>query len=149
MPGNKEITQPGKSKDAGYCRHSKKRNGQRTEIDRIPEEIAHVGALKGASDEMQRTKQHCKCRERVCPQKDPQDFLGWPHRTQKGLEFLQLIDEISVHKYPERQFQLAGFAAQDRTLVAVVHPLLRIRSEEHTSELQSRFGISYAVFFLK
>src|ERR1043166_895137 len=29
------------------------------------------------------------------------------------------------------------------------NPLLVSRSEEHTSELQSRFGISYAVFCLK
>src|ERR1043166_3194898 len=36
----------------------------------------------------------------------------------------------------------AGAAADDRRVPRAA------RSEEHTSELQSRFGISYAVFFL-
>src|ERR1043166_2135555 len=31
-------------------------------------------------------------------------------------------------------------------VMALITELYRIRSEEHTSELQSRFGISYAVF---
>src|ERR1043166_6189428 len=35
--------------------------------------------------------------------------------------------------------------ARDRGMA----PILDTRSEEHTSELQSRFGISYAVFCLK
>jgi len=34
-------------------------------------------------------------------------------------------------------------------VVAVVYIFVAYRSEEHTSELQSRFGISYAVFCLK
>src|SRR6476661_6501720 len=46
MPGNKEIAQPGNSKDAGYCQNRKKRNSQRTDVYRIPEEIAHMGGLE-------------------------------------------------------------------------------------------------------
>src|ERR1043166_5280863 len=42
-------------------------------------------------------------------------------------------------------------AAEDRSLVEenLRAAIIFARSEEHTSELQSRFGISYAVFFLK
>src|ERR1043166_3513330 len=35
---------------------------------------------------------------------------------------------------------------EELTVVAATNPLINSRSEEHTSELQSRFGISYAVF---
>src|ERR1043166_2192980 len=34
-------------------------------------------------------------------------------------------------------------------IVALLERIDKLRSEEHTSELQSRFGISYAVFCLK
>src|ERR1043166_3444095 len=40
-------------------------------------------------------------------------------------------------------------ASEVMTAVLLVYMLLQPRSEEHTSDLQSRFGISYAVFCLK
>src|SRR3546814_7410915 len=46
----------------------------------------------------------------------------------------------------------AGFAQRAQMLAgaeAVRHQFLRVRSEEHTSELQSLMRISYAVFCLK
>src|ERR1043166_8033455 len=61
----------------------------------------------------------------------------YPYTTDTNLWFLNLVD------------------IDDRSAVAVTAVFLRgsarrarlVRSEEHTSELQSRFRISYAVFF--
>src|SRR3546814_7099571 len=55
----------------------------------------------------------------------------------------------------EATFGLRGTLAQSLypmqrlPLAAVAFPVLRLRSEEHTSELQSLMRISYAVFCLK
>src|ERR1043166_5178584 len=38
---------------------------------------------------------------------------------------------------------------RETRILVQTHPDVLVRSEEHTSELQSRFGISYAVFCLK
>src|SRR3546814_8369330 len=48
---------------------------------------------------------------------------------------------------PERM--LDGLPADGRSLRHSVEPGLHLRSEEHTSELQSLMRISYAVFCLK
>src|SRR3546814_7677336 len=49
-----------------------------------------------------------------------------------------------------QRFRRHAHAAQDAVGVEVDHPLDRqVRSEEHTSELQSLMRISYAVFCLK
>src|ERR1043166_5500241 len=48
------------------------------------------------------------------------------------------------HLHPGRAWHRSGDRLGPRSCLAFPHP----RSEEHTSELQSRFGISYAVFCL-
>src|SRR3546814_1793962 len=47
------------------------------------------------------------------------------------------------------QFQLIARADGGRSRIGFHHPIERLRSEEHTSELQSLMRISYAVFCLK
>src|SRR3546814_5650189 len=49
---------------------------------------------------------------------------------------------------PNRLTGVSGSGA-DRSLIHSANGWWRIRSEEHTSELQSLMRISYAVFFLK
>src|SRR5213592_5033576 len=46
-------------------------------------------------------------------------------------------------------FRSQGFDGRGRRARAVFRPLAGERSEEHTSELQSRYVIAYAVFCLK
>src|SRR3546814_9908024 len=49
-----------------------------------------------------------------------------------------------------KALELAGFdGPKDKTLRALLSEVRKIRSEEHTSELQSLMRISYAVFCLK
>src|SRR3546814_10489179 len=74
----------------------------------------------------------------------------------KGIE-----QSIFVHDRPARAidqngagFHLRKLARADQTLCLISqrqhhHHELRVRSEEHTSELQSLMRISYAVFCLK
>src|ERR1043166_10051824 len=71
---------------------------------------------------------------------------GGALRQQAGRIGIEKPDRVASRRQPGR-----GHCAVDRQ-----HPLhgARLflsadRSEEHTSELQSRFGISYAVFCLK
>src|ERR1043166_10005897 len=52
--------------------------------------------------------------------------------------FRSMLVSSGFRYFTQRVAQDCGFEAEQH-----------IRSEEHTSELQSRFGISYAVFFLK
>src|SRR3546814_4261938 len=49
----------------------------------------------------------------------------------------------------QRAFERVDRAEEERPLDRVHHHVLRQRSEEHTSELQSLMRISYAVFCLK
>src|SRR3546814_8401967 len=70
---------------------------------------------------------------------DPLRRLSWS-------ELDQLTDRIAA------RLQQDGFARGDRTAIAglnSVEQMAVIRSEEHTSELQSLMRISYAVFCLK
>src|SRR3546814_5727485 len=53
------------------------------------------------------------------------------------------LDPVSSQQWAA---DMAGFAAQDARQPPPAHP---VRSEEHTSELQSLMRISYAVFCLK
>src|ERR1043166_10252531 len=57
---------------------------------------------------------------------------------------LSLHDALPICRSPERQGLRAPFPPPKPP-----HPTPIHRSEEHTSELKSRFGISYAVFSLK
>src|ERR1043166_9710471 len=52
----------------------------------------------------------------------------------------------------ESEQRIFGLRVTDRDVELVgcpIHARVGVRSEEHTSELQSRFGISYAVLCLK
>src|SRR3546814_2115796 len=68
-----------------------------------------------------------------------------PFRVGLGLARLARRHAVG-HRYPRR-----GHRADDRHHAAARHRRLgtRLRSEEHTSELQSLMRISYAVFCLK
>src|SRR3546814_8636281 len=48
-----------------------------------------------------------------------------------------------------KTYQSSGFTSMKRPFAIVVTAAISIRSEEHTSELQSLMRISYAVFCLK
>src|ERR1043166_8527851 len=69
------------------------------------------------------------------------------------LSSIQYIKELRIHE--GEFYALVLFATAGMIMMAGANDLivfflaLETRSEEHTSELQSRFGISYAVFFLK
>src|SRR3546814_1219629 len=54
-------------------------------------------------------------------------------------------------RYPQQDFFVCNVfdAAPKGDMASMEHPLFSIRSEEHTSELQSLMRISYAVFCLK
>src|SRR3546814_6483713 len=69
---------------------------------------------------------------------DPSRRLSWS-------ELDQLTDRIAA------RLQQDGFAKGDRTAIAGLNSVeqMAVRSEEHTSELQSLMRISYAVFCLK
>src|SRR3546814_9633275 len=58
---------------------------------------------------------------------------------------LKLGDNCRDHLLDRRTFRDQAVGALDRSL----EPLAWVRSEEHTSELQSLMRISYAVFCLK
>src|SRR3546814_10281881 len=77
-------------------------------------------------------------------------------RSAEGLEFLRWLDDdhFTYLGYREIVFQGSGANAvskvsKARGLGILRDPEARIRSEEHTSELQSLMRISYAVFCLK
>src|ERR1043166_4813402 len=53
------------------------------------------------------------------------------------------VPELSSQEIIDRQQPIEH---QQRTVIKTPHDESEARSEEHTSELQSRFGISYAVF---
>src|SRR3546814_1782684 len=76
----------------------------------------------------------------------------WPGRAAPGLADAEavLVPPPDTEKGDQGRAD-HGFARIDgRPLGAqLLHPLLRLRSEEHTSELQSLMRISYAVFCLK
>src|SRR3546814_4942008 len=81
--------------------------------------------------------------------------MGWAHGSTGGLfseacEHGLLIGAQGVdradmlwHAVAQQEGRALAF------IVAEIRPVLRIRSEEHTSELQSLMRISYAVFCLK
>src|SRR3546814_7289450 len=58
---------------------------------------------------------------------------------------------VSAHRTPDRLVDYAKSAAQRglRAIVAGAGGAAHLRSEEHTSDLQSLMRISYAVFCLK
>src|ERR1043166_3991681 len=78
-------------------------------------------------------------------------------RTNAGLDNISTFRKLHVFGVPgQRIMALAssGNLSISQSVVStvtegIVNPETRDRSEEHTSELQSRFGISYAVFCLK
>src|SRR3546814_4681613 len=73
-------------------------------------------------------------------------FVRWKCATgSRALPF----DAFSCTRYCAQSRISAGFTASERPS-SLLHWLeVRIRSEEHTSELQSLMRISYAVFCLK
>src|ERR1043166_1550467 len=85
---------------------------------------------------------------------------GWIDRSSRGrivvsgsdrASYLQglLTNDIAALT-PGSGCYSAYLTAQGRMISDLwVYELGEVRSEEHTSELQSRFGISYAVFCLK
>src|SRR3546814_5209289 len=81
-----------------------------------------------------------------CPSKTQGGELGWLERGQTTPEFDRQV--FRLHE------GLAGFPVESRwgyhvVSVDEVAPGEQLRSEEHTSELQSLMRISYAVFCLK
>src|SRR3546814_3921648 len=93
--------------------------------------------------------------------------LGHGEETVAGLQFAQVVDRLRRRAPATGREQRAGAAAPVvevglvargsddlldvlRVLVLDQEPLVgRLRSEEHTSELQSLMRISYSVFCLK
>src|SRR3546814_10756594 len=59
------------------------------------------------------------------------------------------IIAIIMPPYDNPFFRAQAVAARDRAVALGYEPLMLVRSEEHTSELQSLMRISYAVFCLK
>src|SRR3546814_6387185 len=75
-------------------------------------------------------------------------FVGAPELPQRHLEVRRLhVVRIEVHGDQHEARQVAGAPAVDQHVV--VPGVVELRSEEHTSELQSLMRISYAVFCLK
>src|ERR1043166_4651180 len=64
-------------------------------------------------------------------------------------EARQLGKKIAAHPRAKEFKAAAKAVAEDREAQDVLRSYQEIRSEEHTSELQSRFGISYPVFCWK
>src|SRR3546814_8625072 len=58
-------------------------------------------------------------------------------------------DDVDVHVLQGRGISRAGQAFCGRELLGIQFARAVVRSEEHTSELQSLMRISYAVFCLK
>src|SRR3546814_3718614 len=78
------------------------------------------------------------------PRTDYQVFYSYRHRSYFAVPFW--YDETQVNRYTEGTLTVDLVdAAQNR----LVWTGAAIRSEEHTSELQSLMRISYAVFCLK
>src|SRR3546814_1772448 len=84
----------------------------------------------------------------ILAQKAFDDYRGapiFPARTPRNeaelVEFVRAKAETVYHP--------VGTCRMGSDDAAVVNPQLRVRSEEHTSELQSLMRISYAVFCLK
>src|ERR1043166_3005122 len=66
-----------------------------------------------------------------------------------GLVVMPGIIDVHTHYDPQLTFEPLGTSSCFHGVTSVVAGNCGYRSEEHTSELQSRFGISYAVFCLK
>ena len=65
------------------------------------------------------------------------------------LDYLKdILDAMEKSQKFVENISYAQFTQDDKTVFAVIRAL-EIRSEEHTSELQSHSFISYAVFCLK
>src|SRR5213592_5129476 len=95
-----------------------------------------IRAAVGARDEPERLRQLTRGEQRDTADRPPRD------RSTRGQAVLTLVVAIVVVQHPPRDARRTG-AALGR------HALDSERSEEHTSELQSRYVISYAVFCLK
>src|SRR3546814_1930471 len=88
----------------------------------------------------------------MADQKDRQQHAGISHHLHQPLEagqrlvvqVMRLVD----HQY-DRSLALAHAVAQVALAALGLLGNLHLRSEEHTSELQSLMRISYAVFCLK
>src|ERR1043166_28935 len=81
----------------------------------------------------------------------PRSRAGVPHenlRNPLSVLLLQLIVILVAARVFGALFNKAGQPAVIGEMVAGIILGPSLRSEEHTSELQSRFGISYAVFCL-
>src|SRR3546814_5773433 len=78
---------------------------------------------------------------------------GRPLVDVKAIFSRQFLDQLLMQRYADRQERCGciDLALGDRAqlLADRLHIFLDIRSEEHTSELQSLMRISYAVFCLK
>src|SRR3546814_10608066 len=77
----------------------------------------------------------------MADQKDRQQHAGISHHLHQPLEAGQRL-VVQVMRLVDHQYDRALALAHDVAQVA-------LRSEEHTSELQSLMRISYAVFCLK
>src|SRR3546814_5971682 len=69
-------------------------------------------------------------------------WIEWPSKEARDAAWPKIMNDTSLHPddglFDGRRMIHGGFA-----------PILDVRSEEHTSELQSLMRISYAVFCLK
>src|ERR1043166_7601009 len=79
-----------------------------------------------------------RAQEPVAPDDyDPDDVKTWPDVITEEPEVTVRRQQFPVHFYRP---------LKDGPAVPAIYACGDGRSEEHTSELQSRFGISYAVF---
>src|SRR3546814_4666911 len=67
------------------------------------------------------------------------------HAARRRLLRLQALMDVALHRVQPQRLDLSRLAADLQAVLRV----MRQRSEEHTSELQSLMRISYAVFCLK
>src|SRR3546814_2560646 len=77
-------------------------------------------------------------------------FFGQPQRRKKKIRFAKDIahfigGDSRVMRIPFKH----RIRRPKEVMIAPGHAVIRLRSEEHTSELQSLMRISYAVFCLK
>src|SRR3546814_7344117 len=81
----------------------------------------------------------------------PSDDVG--ERAVEARSVREIVVIAVAHALAQESFDLAAVEAVDRTAEPVGDPLAAldavVKSEEHTSELQSLMRISYAVFCLK